>query len=81
MFSAMVVLNRNGSCGTNPIAPRSARNGMSRTSTPSMNTVPGGASVSRGRQASSVDLPEPVGPTMAVVVPAGIVAETSRSTT
>ena len=36
--------------------------------------------MSRASRCSTVDLPEPVAPTMAVVVPAGSVAETSTST-
>ena len=77
MLSATVALNRNGSCATNPIAPRSVASGICRTSTPSMKTVPGGASCRRGSRLSSVDFPDPVAPTIAVVVPAGIVSETS----
>ena len=65
--------NRNGSCGTKPIAPRSVASGISRTSTPSRNTVPGGGSCSRGSRLISVDLPEPVAPTNAAVCPASIV--------
>ena len=49
-LSASVSEKRNGSCGTNPIAPRSTASGMSRTSTPSTNTVPGGGSCSRAQQ-------------------------------
>ena len=74
MLSAMVALKRNGSCGTKPMAPRRTASGMSRTSMPSTNTVPGGGSCSRGSRFSSVDLPDPVAPTIAVVVPAGSVA-------
>ncbi len=51
-------------------APRSTASGRSRTSTPSMNTVPGGGSCSRASRLTSVDLPEPVGPTIATVWPA-----------
>ena len=71
MFSAIVALNRNGSWATKPIAPRSTASGMCRTSTPSMKTVPGGGSCRRGSRLRSVDLPEPVAPTIAVVVPRG----------
>ena len=78
MFSAIVSENRNGSCGTKPMAPRSVASGISRTSTPSMKTVPGGGSCSRGSRLMSVDLPEPVGPTIATVCPAATVSETSR---
>jgi hypothetical protein len=59
--------NRNGSCGTNPIALRSVASGISRTSTPSMNTVPGGGSCSRANSEISVDFPDPVTPTNAAV--------------
>ena len=72
--------NRNGSCGTTAIARRSVRNGYSRTSMPSMKTVPGGGSCSRGNRFSSVDLPAPVGPTNATVWPGRIVSDTSCST-
>ena len=75
-LSASVSENRNGSCGTKPIAPRSTASGISRTSTPSMNTVPGGGSCSRASRLISVDLPEPVGPTSATVCPASMRAET-----
>ena len=47
---------------------------------PSTKTVPGGGSLRRGSRFSSVDLPDPVAPTMAVVVPAGSVQETSPRT-
>ena len=80
MLSAMVSQNRNGSCGTMPMLPRSTPSGRSRTSMPSMNTVPGGGSYSRGSRLTSVDLPLPVGPTIASVVPAGTVSEMSCST-
>ena len=59
-LSASVSENRNGSCGTKPIAPRSTASGMSRTSTPSMKTVPGGGSCRRASRLISVDLPDPV---------------------
>ena len=49
--------------------------GMSRTSTPSMNTVPGRGSCSRGSRLISVDLPEPVAPTRATVWPGSMTAE------
>ena len=45
-LSAIVSEKRNGSCATKPMAPRSTDSGMSRTSTPSMNTVPRGGSYS-----------------------------------
>ena len=57
---ASVSENRKGSCGTKPIALRSVANGMSRTSMPSMNTVPGGGSCKRASSEMSVDFPEPV---------------------
>ncbi len=69
-LSASVSENRNGSCGTKPIAPRSSRSGMSRTSLPSMNTVPRGGLCRRGSRFTRVDLPDPVPPTIATVSPA-----------
>jgi hypothetical protein len=54
---ASVSENRNGSCGTNPIALRRTPSGRSRTSTPSMNTVPGGGSCRRASSEISVDFP------------------------
>ncbi len=39
---------------------------------PSISTEPGAASSMRGMSETRVDLPEPVGPTMARLVPAGI---------
>ena len=54
--------------------------GMSRTSMPSMNTVPGGGSCSRGSRLISVDLPEPVAPTSATVWPGSMTAEMPSST-
>ena len=50
-LAASVSEKRNGSCGTNPIAPLNTANGHSRTSTPSTNTVPGGRIVQAGQQA------------------------------
>jgi hypothetical protein len=75
-LSAIVSENRNGSCGTKPIAPRNVASGIRRTSTPSRNTVPGGGSCSRASKLISVDFPDPVGPTIATVCPAAIRAET-----
>ena len=62
------------------MAPRSTDSGRSRTSTPSMNTEPGGGSYSRASSEMSVDFPEPVTPTSATVSPAAIVADTWLST-
>ena len=54
------------------MAPRSRSSGISRTSTPSRKTVPGGGSCRRGSRWISVDLPEPVAPTSATVCPAAM---------
>ena len=75
-LAAKVSEKRNGSCGTNPMAPRRTASGSSLTSTPSRNTVPGGGSCRRASRLINVDLPEPVGPTSATVCPASILAET-----
>ena len=80
MLSAIDSEKRNASCGTNPMARRRAASGRSRTSTPSMNTVPGGGSNSRGSRLMSVDFPDPVGPTSATVSPASIFTDTRSST-
>ena len=79
-LSASVSENRNGSCGTNPMMPRSSFNGMSRTSRPSMNTVPRGGFWRRGSRFTSVDFPDPVAPTIATVSPAFTEKETLLST-
>ena len=70
MLSANVSEKRNGSCGTKPIDPRRRASGISRTSTPSTKTVPGGGSWSRASRLMSVDFPDPVTPTTATVWPA-----------
>ena len=72
--------NRKGSCGTKPMAPRNRSSGISRTSTPSMNTVPAGGSCSRGSNEISVDFPDPVAPTNATVCPGSMRSDTSSST-
>ena len=60
--------------------PRSSFSGMSRTSRPSMNTVPLGGFCSRGSRFTSVDFPDPVAPTIATVSPAFTENDTSLST-
>ena len=72
MFSAMVALNRNVSCGTKPICRRSSAGSSLRRSMPSSSTAPPVGSNSRGSRFTSVLLPEPVWPTTASVVPAGM---------
>src|ERR1017187_1709154 len=52
----------------------------SRMGRPSMSTDPGAASARRGMSETRVDLPEPVGPTMARLLPAGILRLTLRKT-
>ena len=66
----MVPEKRYGRCGTSPIRLHSTSGASSRTSTPSTNTEPDVASNSRGTRWSSVVLPEPVLPMIAVVSPA-----------
>src|SRR5579859_1852190 len=75
MFSASVALNRNVSCGTNPIWRRSHSGSRSRRSTPSRKTAPSVGSIKRGIKLTSVLLPLPVWPTIATVAPAGISSE------
>jgi hypothetical protein len=79
MFSATVALNRNGSSLTTAICARSDAASMSRTSAPSTSSAPSVTSYRRGMSCTSVVLPEPVAPTSATVVPAGMSSDTSRS--
>ncbi len=53
---------------------------MSRTSTPSSDTVPSVASKNRGTSFTSVVLPEPVEPMMAVVWPGRVLKLTEATT-
>ena len=59
-------VNKYGFCGTRPTVRDSRTSSSSRTFTPSTNTSPPVASNSRGIRLSSVVLPEPVLPMMAV---------------
>ena len=65
MLSRIEVENRNGSCGTKPMAPRSCASGSSRTSRPSSSTAPSLTSNRRGSSCTSELLPAPVRPTIA----------------
>ena len=76
----MLSEKRNGSCGTMPIARRNVDTGRSRMSVSSTNMAPRDGSKSRGSNASSVDLPDPVGPTSARVCPGPTRADTPSST-
>src|SRR3954453_13901659 len=76
MLFLIVSENRNGSSETSPTWARSDSSRTSLTSAPSIRTLPVLGSYRRGRSETSVDLPEPVPPTIAIVRPAG----TSRST-
>ena len=64
---------------TTPTTRDSSFSVRSRTSTPSMVTRPELTSLSRLTSEASVDLPEPVSPTSASVLPAGTVRSTSDS--
>ena len=71
--------------GTPPAAPattrrRSSATAMSRRSTPSSSTAPCVGSMKRATSRAIVVLPDPVAPTTATEVPAGIVTSTSCST-
>ena len=79
MFPAMVALNRNVSCGTNPMCRRNAAGDRSRRSVPSSSTHPPVGSIKRGTRPASVLLPAPVCPTTATVAPAAIVTLTLSS--
>ena len=73
LADAQVLLDRageeKGSCNTTPILSRSERKVMSRISSPSMAMRPSLGSKTRCSSASAVDLPEPVAPTSAIVLP------------
>ena len=71
--------NRKGSCGTITMVERSEAIRTSRRSTPATRTAPEVGSASRVSSLASVDLPEPVAPTMATFLVASIVKLTSRS--
>ena len=80
MFSRTVPENRYGFCGTRATASVSSARARSVTGTPSTSTSPDVASYSRGSRLISVDLPEPVEPMIAVVVPGATAKLTSSST-
>ena len=63
-----------------PRARPARRGAASRRSTPSSRTCPSAGSTSRTSRPASVDLPEPVGPTTATVLPAATSSVTSCST-
>ena len=67
---ATVPEKRYGRCGTKPIVLHSTSGSRSRTSTPPTSTVPSVLSNSRRMRLTSVVLPAPVLPTIAVVWPA-----------
>ena len=79
-FEATVPAKRKGCWGTRPICAHSASGSASRTSVPPMRTCPSDASSRRASRRTTVDLPEAVEPTMAVVVPGAAVKPTPWST-
>ena len=68
------------SCVTSPIWPRTSRSRISASGTPSTFTTPVVGSAKRGIRLASVLLPQPFGPTMAIVSPKVIFKLTSSST-
>ena len=76
MFSASVAARISVRCVTTPTARPQRLDRRRRDVLPATNTVPGGGSTARDSSLASVDLPEPVRPTSAQVVPAA----TERST-
>jgi hypothetical protein len=79
-LSAMVPVNRWECWGTMAMAARSWSRGRSRMSCPARVMLPLVASRKRGIRFSSVVLPLPVAPTIAVVVPGAAVKVISAST-
>ena len=79
-LEATVPANRKGCWGTSPICAHSASGSASRTSVPPMSTCPLLASSSLASSRTTVDLPDAVEPTIAVVVPGWTVKLTSART-
>ena len=80
MLSATDSGKISGGCNTIAIWLRSEFSVYSRMSTPSIVTVPLVGSKNRGNRPSNVDLPAPVGPTIAIFEPAATVKSISFST-
>ena len=76
-FSRMVVLNRYTSWKTIEIIDINCSVAMSLTSTPPMVTRPADTSQNLAASFVSVDLPQPEGPTIAVIWPCGASREKS----
>ncbi len=75
-----VPVNRYACCGTSPILARSTSGSSVRMSAPLTRTSPPVTSTSLGTRFTSVVLPAPVLPMIAVVLPASARKEMSRST-
>ena len=80
MLSRSEIGNTNGGCSTIAVWRRSDLIWYSRTSTPSISTLPLEGSKKRGTRLRSVDFPAPVAPTIATLVPGAMLRLTSRST-
>ena len=80
MLPASVSPNSMLSCKTRLTCSRTERSVRSRASRPSRSTAPESGSWNRGTSPARVDLPLPVGPTMATRAPAGASNDTLRST-
>ena len=80
MLLAIVSSNRIVSWITMPIWPRRLRSGTSRMSWPSIRIAPDWTSQNRGSRFIRVDLPQPLGPTRAIVSPWRTVRLTPRRT-
>ena len=76
MFSASVPARISVRWVTTPTAARRSWRSSRRTSTPPRRSDPGGGSTARDSREARVDLPDPVRPTSAHVVPAGTVRST-----
>ena len=72
MFCAMVSEKRKVSCGTKPMFAAQVGEGVLADGRPSIRTEPCGRVVEARDEETRVDLPEPVGPTMASEEPAGM---------
>ena len=80
MLSRTEIGKISGGCSTIAIWRRSDFRPNSRTSTPSIETLPSDGSKKRGSSPSRVDFPAPVGPTIAIFMPGSTLRSIDRST-
>ena len=77
----MIASGAIGLCVSSPSSRATSRAGRERMSFPSSSTLPRRGAITRASARSAVDLPQALGPMMAVTEPSGIVRSRSRATT